>query len=127
MIDALAAYCADVNRCYFLPLDAFPRHSAIQLRLAPARNNQQVGVNWAAEFEFAATLGRYGAIAQLGERRAGSAKVAGSSPAGSTDGLTGGLAERGDFPALREPLQRTGLDLPDPLPRQPELPPDLLE
>ena len=57
-IDAFAAYCADVRCCYFLPLETFPRHRAIHLRLAPARNNQQVGVNWAADFEFAATLGR---------------------------------------------------------------------
>jgi hypothetical protein len=33
---------------------------------------------------FAATLGRYGAIAQLGERQRGTLEVAGSSPAGST-------------------------------------------
>ena len=37
------------------------------------------------DFEFDATLGPRGAIAQLGERLAGSQKVAGSSPAGSTD------------------------------------------
>jgi hypothetical protein len=42
------------------------------------------GVNWAKDFEFDATLGPRGAIAQLGERLAGSQKVAGSSPAGST-------------------------------------------
>jgi PD-(D/E)XK endonuclease len=83
-IDAFAAYCADSDRCYFLSLETFARRSAIQLRLAPTKNNQRVGVNWASQFEFAATLRPFGAIAQLGERRAGSAKVAGSSPAGST-------------------------------------------
>jgi hypothetical protein len=82
-IDAFAAYCHDLDRCYFLPFEIFPDRSAIHLRLAPARNNQKARVNWAKDFEFAATLGPHGAIAQLGERRAGSAKVAGSSPAGS--------------------------------------------
>jgi hypothetical protein len=84
-IDAFAAYCSELDRCYFLSLDAFAHRSAVQLRLAPAKNNQRARVNWAKDFEFAATLGPHGAIAQLGERRAGSAKVAGSSPAGSTD------------------------------------------
>ena len=71
-IDAFAAYCAELDRCYFLPLDTFGERSAIQLRLAPARNNQAAGVNWAKDFEFAARLGPRGAIAQLGERLAGS-------------------------------------------------------
>ena len=84
-IDAFAAYCSDLDRCYFLPLETFGKRSAIQLRLAPARNNQKAGLNWAKDFEFAATLGRRGAIAQLGERLRGTQEVAGSSPAGSTD------------------------------------------
>ena len=83
-IDAFAADCADLDRCYFLPLDTFGERSAIQLRLAPARNNQAAGVNWAKDFEFAAKLGGQGAIAQLGERPEGIRKVAGSIPAGST-------------------------------------------
>ncbi len=42
-------------------------------------------IHWARDFELGATLTQLlGPIAQLGERRAGSAKVAGSSPAGST-------------------------------------------
>ena len=84
-VDAFAAYCADLDRCYFLPLDFFAGRTVIQLRLNAARNNQRAGVNWANDFEFDATLGPRGAIAQLGERLAGSQKVAGSSPAGSTD------------------------------------------
>jgi hypothetical protein len=83
-VDAFAAYCADLDRCYFLPLDVFAGRTVIQLRLAAAKNNQRAGVNWAKDFEFDATLGPRGAIAQLGERLAGSQKVAGSSPAGST-------------------------------------------
>jgi PD-(D/E)XK endonuclease len=72
-IDAFAAYCADADRCYFLPLQVFGARSTIQLRLGPTKNNQQQLINWAKEYEFAATLGRLGAVAQLGERRAGSA------------------------------------------------------
>jgi hypothetical protein len=73
-IDAYAAYCAELERCYFIPFRAFPLHrTAIHLRLGPPRNNQQRGINWAEEYEFGATLARFGAVAQLGERRAGSA------------------------------------------------------
>jgi hypothetical protein len=84
-VDAFAAYCAEVDRCYYLPFGRFRPRSQIQLRLNPSRNNQRMGINWAEDFEFGATLARVpGAIAQLGERLDGIQKVAGSSPAGST-------------------------------------------
>ena len=85
-VDLLAAYCADLDRCWLIPGTRFTGRRHIQLRLAPARNNQRTGVNLARDFEFAATLRPDpGAIAQLGERLAGSQKVAGSSPAGSIE------------------------------------------
>jgi PD-(D/E)XK nuclease superfamily protein len=84
-IDAFAAYCAELDRCFFLPFARFSGRAAIQLRLAPTRNNQRLGINWADDYDFVATLGRHhGAIAQLGERQSGTLEVAGSSPAGST-------------------------------------------
>jgi PD-(D/E)XK endonuclease len=83
-IDAFAAYCAELNRCYFLPIDRFAYRRQIQLRLGPTRNNQRLLVNWASDFEFGATLSPSGAVAQLGERSDGIRKAAGSSPAGST-------------------------------------------
>ena len=55
-VDAIAAYCAELDRCYFVPLDQFEGRSALQLRLAPARNNQQLGINWAEEFALDARL-----------------------------------------------------------------------
>jgi PD-(D/E)XK nuclease superfamily protein len=86
-IDAFAAYCPDTERCYFLPFSAFRPRSEIFLRLAPCKNSQKQRINWARDYEFAATLGPRGAIAQLGERLHGMQEVAGSSPAGSTDRL----------------------------------------
>jgi PD-(D/E)XK endonuclease len=86
-IDAFAVYCAELKRCYFLPIDSLPASRQINLRVAPSRNRQNVGINWAEEYEFGATLGRHhGAIAQLGERERGTLEVAGSSPAGSMQG-----------------------------------------
>jgi hypothetical protein len=83
-IDAFAAYCLELDRCFFMPIERFPKHE-IRLRLSPARNNQRRGIQWADDYDFAATLGRdQGAIAQLGERVSGRDEVAGSSPAGST-------------------------------------------
>jgi PD-(D/E)XK endonuclease len=68
-IDAFAAYCADLDRCFLLPLEVFGARKQIALRLSPTRNNQMQGINWADDFGLAATLSRLqGAIAQLGER-----------------------------------------------------------
>jgi hypothetical protein len=82
-IDAFAAYCPDIDRCYFLPYSLFESRTQIALRLGPTQNNQALGVNWASRYEFGVTLGREGAVAQLGERRHGMAEVTGSSPVGS--------------------------------------------
>jgi PD-(D/E)XK endonuclease len=76
-IDAIAAYCAETDRCYYLEASLVEGRKAINLRLSPTRNNQAAGVNWAADYEL-------GAIAQLGERSAGSRKVGGSNPPSST-------------------------------------------
>ena len=84
-IDAIAAYCAELGTCYLLPAELATDRTGVLLRLRPARNNQRSGINWAKDFEFAATLSHFGAIAQLGERLSGTQKVAGSSPAGSTE------------------------------------------
>lgn len=76
-IDAIGAYCYELDQCYLLPVGLVAGRRAIQLRLAPSRNNQAVGIKWAKDYEL-------GAIAQLGERRHGMAEAAGSSPASST-------------------------------------------
>jgi hypothetical protein len=84
-IDAVAAYCAAIDACFFLPAAVSIGRDAIQLRLAPTKNNQAIGIRWARDFELRATLQQlHGPIAQLGERLSGTQKVAGSSPAGST-------------------------------------------
>lgn len=48
--DAIVAYCPDLDRCYFLPLDVFGGRTHVQLRLSPTHNNQKLGVNWADDF-----------------------------------------------------------------------------
>ena len=77
-VDAIAAYCHVLRKCYLLPIDRFAGKNAIHLRIAPARNNQRASLNWATAYEFP------GAVAQLEERRHGMAEVRGSSPLSST-------------------------------------------
>src|SRR3954447_23649215 len=76
-VEAIGLYCAEIDVCYFVPIGLAAGRRGIHLRLAPCRNNQKQAINWASQYEL-------GAIAQLGERGAGSAEVAGSSPASST-------------------------------------------
>jgi hypothetical protein len=76
-VDGIAAWCPETGDCYFIPIRDIDGRARMHLRLMPARNNQELLVHWASEY-------RLGAIAQLGERRAGSAKAGGSSPPSST-------------------------------------------
>ena len=59
-IDAFAAYCPDVDTCYFIPIELFEGQMQISLRLNPTSNNQKTGVNWATPYEFGARLGDQG-------------------------------------------------------------------
>jgi hypothetical protein len=70
-VDGFAAYGLETDTCYFMPV-TFARHREVRFRLGPTLNNQAIGIRWASDYEFAATIGRIGAVAQLGERLAGS-------------------------------------------------------
>ena len=76
-VDAFGIYCGALDRCYYVPVALVAGKSYLYLRLDAPRNNQRIGVTMAADYEF-------GAVAQLGERLAGSQKVRGSSPLSST-------------------------------------------
>jgi prevent-host-death family protein len=77
-IDLIAAHCPELGRSYLLPFDVVAGQGGVQLRLSKARNGQLAAVHWAPDYEFP------GAVAQLGERLAGSEEVRGSSPLSST-------------------------------------------
>ena len=76
-IDAIGAYCDELRECFLIPIDVAAGKSAMHLRLAPARNGQRAALNWAEQF-------RLGAVAQLAERRRGTAEARGSNPLSST-------------------------------------------
>ncbi len=77
-VDAVAVYCQELKCCYWLPIDLVEGKRAMYLRLEPAANGQRSAINYAEQHLLP------GAIAQLGERLAGSQKVVGSSPTSST-------------------------------------------
>jgi prevent-host-death family protein len=86
-VDAIAVYCGELRKSYFLPIANFAGKKAVHLRVGPARNNQRASLHWATDYEFP------GAVAQLEERRHGMAEVRGSSPLSSTADLTSEPAE----------------------------------
>jgi PD-(D/E)XK endonuclease len=78
-VDAIAAYCAELDECYLPPIEEVVGRRVVHMRLTSAANGQELAIRYAEPYRLR------GAIAQLGERRAGSAKVEGSSPSSSID------------------------------------------
>ena len=56
-IDAFAAYCLELDRCFFVPFSDAPTNE-LRLRLSPAKNNQKQKIKWADDFDLAARLRR---------------------------------------------------------------------
>jgi prevent-host-death family protein len=77
-IDAIGVYCGDLDRCFLVPIEVVAGQWAMQLRTAPARNGQRAALHFADEYEL-------GAVAQLEERRRGTAEAGGSNPPSSTN------------------------------------------
>ena len=76
-VDAVAVYCDALGEVFLVPIEVVAGKRQVHLRLDPPRNSQRACINLAGDY-------RLGAIAQLGERSAGSRKVGGSSPPSST-------------------------------------------
>ena len=75
-IDAIAAYCSELNECFLIPIDVVAGQGTVRLRLAPARNGQRAALHLAEHYLL-------GAVAQLAERRRGTAEARGSNPLSS--------------------------------------------
>jgi prevent-host-death family protein len=52
-IDAVAVYCGDLDRCYFLPISLVAGRRGIWLRTVPPRNQQRACINLASDFDLA--------------------------------------------------------------------------
>jgi prevent-host-death family protein len=60
-IDALAAYCSDLDRwdrCYLLPVAMVAGKHMVHLRTSAPRNNQRAAINFAADYELGAVAQR---------------------------------------------------------------------
>jgi PD-(D/E)XK endonuclease len=57
-IDAIAAYCEELEACYLIPAAIVSGRTQVHLRLERSHNNQWSGVNWASDYEFGARLRR---------------------------------------------------------------------
>jgi hypothetical protein len=77
-VDLFGVYCGELDRSFLLPVSVAADRQGVHLRLRPPGNNQRACINLAADYDFE------GAVAQLGERRRGTAEVRGSSPLSST-------------------------------------------
>ena len=77
-IDAVAAYCGALDRCYLLPVSLVAGMRMVYLRLEPPRNAQRAALHWAADYQLP------GAVAQWEERLSGTQEGTGSSPVSST-------------------------------------------
>jgi prevent-host-death family protein len=76
-VDAIAVYCEELGEVFLVPISVAGGKRQLYLRIQPPRNGQRASINLAGDYQL-------GAIAQLGERSAGSRKVGGSSPPSST-------------------------------------------
>jgi prevent-host-death family protein len=77
-IDAIAAYCDELDCCYLLPVGLVSGKHQIRLRLSAPKNGQRACLNWATDYSLD------GAVAQWEERRYGIPEAGGSSPPSST-------------------------------------------
>lgn len=96
-IDALAAYCDSLRRCYLLPAEMVAGKGLVHLRLKPTRNGQRAAVSFAAAYEL-------GAVAQLAERVSGTHEAGGSNPPSSTPIPELSFPEPDTFSCLPNPI-----------------------
>jgi prevent-host-death family protein len=75
-VDAIGAYCEELKQCFLIPIAVAEGKHVLHLRLAPPRNGQRAALHWAEQY-------RLGAVAQLAERRRGTAEARGSNPLSS--------------------------------------------
>lgn len=97
-IDAIGAYCGELDECFLVPIAMVDGQGKLQLRLEPARNRQRAALHFAEKY-------RLGAVAQLAERCRGTAEAGGSSPPSSTSDVRIAtpfhFPERDDFTDLK--------------------------
>jgi hypothetical protein len=49
-VDIFAIYCPDTEKVYYVPQQEIGQRAAFHLRIAPARNQQRVGIHWHEDY-----------------------------------------------------------------------------
>jgi hypothetical protein len=62
-VDYFAVFCPETRRAYLIPIAELPLKRQGRLRVDPPRNNQRLGIRFAADFEIQAPIGEPGASA----------------------------------------------------------------
>lgn len=57
-VDVIAAYSPALHRGFLIPISEASGRRSIHLRLEPTRNNQEQGIKWARDYEFAPAMER---------------------------------------------------------------------
>ena len=57
-IDAVAIFAPSVDRCYLMPVEEITGLTYVHLRLTPSRNNQELRIRWAEEYDFETQIRR---------------------------------------------------------------------
>jgi hypothetical protein len=65
-VDAIAAYSSELDRCFLIPIAEVAGGRAINLRVAPTRNNQARGIRWASDYCFAELIGKRAELPRAG-------------------------------------------------------------
>jgi hypothetical protein len=74
-VDAIAAYCPELHRCYLIPIDEACNRRELYLRLDPTKNNQSQGIKWARDYDLVSTISRFQSAHQDGLFRAETATL----------------------------------------------------
>jgi PD-(D/E)XK endonuclease len=62
-VDYFAVFCPETRRAYLIPIAELPLKRQGRLRVDPPRNNQRLGIRFAADFEIQPPTGEPGASA----------------------------------------------------------------
>ncbi len=55
-VDVIAVYSHELRQAFLIPIAEAADRNAIHLRLDPTRNNQEQGIKWARDYEFAPAI-----------------------------------------------------------------------
>jgi PD-(D/E)XK endonuclease len=69
-IDIYAVYCPETEQVYYVPVDEINKSAVkLNLRVAPAKNGQSLGIQWAKDFDNPRQIAPFGKLATASRRQ----------------------------------------------------------